>query len=142
MAKSGKNITPPTLAKSQSVALYRLCDAALCDVIRLYDVAMVIGVGKFASDRARLAMETGGILGVRVGTLMHPSPANPAANRGWRDIAQRQLQNMGVHDLVAATDAEEDGRKDEGNVGKVEGGRKYEEDGRKDEEDGRVDDEG
>lgn len=33
---------------------------------------------------------------LQVSTLMHPSPINPAANKGWRDIAINQLTQGGV----------------------------------------------
>jgi single-strand selective monofunctional uracil DNA glycosylase len=52
---------------------------------------MVIGVGAFASDCAARAL--GDRLPIR--TVLHPSPASPAANRGWDTAARRQLRACG-----------------------------------------------
>ena len=35
---------------------------------------------------------------VKVGRILHPSPASPAANRNWKNLATRQLQALGVWD--------------------------------------------
>ena len=32
----------------------------------------------------------------RIGKILHPSPASPAANRGWAAQAERQLKALGV----------------------------------------------
>jgi len=34
--------------------------------------------------------------GVRIEQVLHPSPASPAANRGWAQQATRQLIDAGV----------------------------------------------
>jgi single-strand selective monofunctional uracil DNA glycosylase len=34
--------------------------------------------------------------GPPIGTVLHPSPASPAANRGWARQAERQLRALGV----------------------------------------------
>ena len=34
--------------------------------------------------------------GVAVGTMLHPSPASPLANRGWAATIERQLAGLGV----------------------------------------------
>ena len=31
-----------------------------------------------------------------IGTILHPSPASPKANRGWASIAERELQELGA----------------------------------------------
>ena len=49
----------------------------------------------FAETRAREAL---GGMGVSIGKILHPSPASPAANRGWSEAATRQLQALGVWD--------------------------------------------
>ena len=33
---------------------------------------------------------------IRIGRVLHPSPASPAANRGWAEAATRQLAALGV----------------------------------------------
>ena len=55
--------------------------------------ARVVGVGKFAEGRAKAALahtET------PIGTVLHPSPASPLANRGWAPRAEAQLAELGV----------------------------------------------
>jgi len=33
---------------------------------------------------------------VRIGRILHPSPASPAANRGWAEQATAQMLDQGV----------------------------------------------
>ncbi|MDP7013770.1 MAG: single-stranded DNA-binding protein, partial [Verrucomicrobiota bacterium] len=33
---------------------------------------------------------------VKIGRVLHPSPASPAANRGWAEQAEKQLQEQGI----------------------------------------------
>ena len=33
---------------------------------------------------------------IRIGRVLHPSPASPAANRGWAAAAEKQLLALGV----------------------------------------------
>jgi single-strand selective monofunctional uracil DNA glycosylase len=35
-------------------------------------------------------------LGVEIGRIPHPSPASPAANRGWAEQAERALADLGI----------------------------------------------
>jgi single-strand selective monofunctional uracil DNA glycosylase len=53
----------------------------------------VIGVGKFAERRARIALSD---FKVKIGGIIHPSPANPKANRGWEALIIKQLVNLGI----------------------------------------------
>jgi single-strand selective monofunctional uracil DNA glycosylase len=34
--------------------------------------------------------------GTRIGRILHPSPASPAANRGWAEQAGKQLEALGI----------------------------------------------
>ena len=91
MAESGANLTPDKLPARTRVAIEQACDRALVGVVKALEPAMVIGVGAFASDCAARA------LGDRlpIHTVLHPSPASPAANRGWDAAARRQLRACG-----------------------------------------------
>ena len=93
MTSSGKNITPPQLPKGERQRLLELCDKSLADVVKLTGVKIVVGVGKFAEERARKALIDSE---VEVFSIMHPSPASPAANAGWSDIALKQLTDLGL----------------------------------------------
>ena len=53
----------------------------------------VIGIGKFAEDRA---MATLGDKDLKFARILHPSPASPIANRGWANQAQTQLENLNI----------------------------------------------
>ena len=62
-------------------------------MVEALDPSRVIGIGRVAESAARRAL---GNDGPPIGTLLHPSPASPAANRGWRQAAERQLAELGV----------------------------------------------
>ncbi|XP_044078914.1 single-strand-selective monofunctional uracil-DNA glycosylase 1 isoform X2 [Siniperca chuatsi] len=99
MSASGKNLTPPELIPGERDALLALCDIALCQVVEVLGVSMVIGVGRVAEQRARRALSTAGV-DVRVEGIMHPSPRNPLANKGWEEVAKAKLAELGVMALL------------------------------------------
>ena len=90
---SGANRTPDKLPAEEQRALTSACDEALRDVVRQLRPRIVIGVGGFAERRARAAL---GAENVAIGTILHPSPASPLANRGWAEAIERQLQSLGI----------------------------------------------
>jgi single-strand selective monofunctional uracil DNA glycosylase len=92
MEGSGKNRTPDKLPEAERSALYAACDDALRELCASLEPELVVGVGAFAEKRAASALAG---LGVRVGTVLHPSPASPRANRGWAGIATEQLAALG-----------------------------------------------
>jgi single-strand selective monofunctional uracil DNA glycosylase len=87
----GRNRTPDKLPKAEREALFLVCDRALAQVVAHLKPRLVIGIGAFAAERAHIATE-----GVPVGSVLHPSPASPAANRGWASQVERQLEALGV----------------------------------------------
>lgn len=93
MTESGKNHTPDKLPAAERAALYAPCDEALRALVTELGPRLVIGVGAFA--RARAAEALAGTP-VRVGSIPHPSPASPAANRGWAKLAEAALAELGV----------------------------------------------
>lgn len=93
MTSSGKNITPPQLPKGERQKLMELCDKSLTAVVKLTGVKVVVGVGKFAEERACKALKD---CDVQVYSMIHPSPASPAANAGWSDVALTQLTELGL----------------------------------------------
>lgn len=94
MEASGKNRTPDQLPREEREPLYRACDAALRSVVQLVRAKQVIAIGGFAEKRASEACS--GLPGVRIITVLHPSPANPRANRGWSDEVERTLVAAGI----------------------------------------------
>ena len=51
------------------------------------------GVGGFAEARAAAALDG---MEVQIGKILHPSPASPAANRGWAEAATKQMSAQGI----------------------------------------------
>jgi single-strand selective monofunctional uracil DNA glycosylase len=93
MEESARNVTPDKLPAAEQQALCRVCDEALRETVHALRPRLVIGIGGFAERRARAAL---GGENVGVGTILHPSPASPLANRGWAPAIERQLADMGV----------------------------------------------
>lgn len=94
-AQDGKNLTPPDLPKSQTVDLYEACDEHLAVAVAALRPEWIIGIGGFAEGQIRQVVDARG-LDVKVGSVLHPSPANPAANRGWAEQAEAKLRRLGV----------------------------------------------
>lgn len=93
MEASGKNRTPDKLPAAEADALGSLCAAHLGAVVAALEPEWVIGVGAFAEQQAAEALAG---CAVRVGRILHPSPASPAANRGWAEQASAQLEALGI----------------------------------------------
>jgi single-strand selective monofunctional uracil DNA glycosylase len=91
----GRNVTPDKLPGVETAPLYAACNEHLKSLVRLLQPEWVIGVGAFAEARAAEAL-----VGekVKIGRILHPSPASPAANRGWAEAATRQLVALGIWD--------------------------------------------
>lgn len=95
MSASGANLTPDKLASTDMQPVENACLTHLKEVIELLRPSYLIGVGGFAEARLRLAAAACGSTAV-IGRVLHPSPASPAANRGWAEAATHQLQVLGV----------------------------------------------
>ena len=91
----GRNLTPDKLPPAEAAPLYVACDDHLRAMVAAVDPQWVIGIGAFAEARAVAALAR---VDVKIGKVLHPSPASPAANRGWAEAATRQLQALGVWD--------------------------------------------
>jgi single-strand selective monofunctional uracil DNA glycosylase len=88
---TGRNRTPDKLPVDERRTLFEVCDAALAASLTILEPDWVVGVGRFARLRAETLDGPW-----RVGEMLHPSPASPAANRGWRAAAETQLQTQGI----------------------------------------------
>lgn len=95
MESSGKNITPDKLKVTKKKQLFKLCDDHLKELIDYYQPEYLIGVGKFAQERAKEILKEKEH-NIKIECILHPSPASPIANRGWAEQADKQLQNMGI----------------------------------------------
>ncbi len=96
MGESGKNLTPDKLPVAERQPLTDACNRHMRRVLGALQPAFVIGVGAWAEQRAVECCD--GRVGVTVGRILHPSPASPAANKGWAGQATKQLVELGVWD--------------------------------------------
>jgi single-strand selective monofunctional uracil DNA glycosylase len=90
--EQGRNTTPDKLPAANRALLLAICDEALAATVRRLVPRFVIGVGAFAEARVRSIVPA---CGTSVGGILHPSPASPAANRGWAQQAESQLRSLG-----------------------------------------------
>lgn len=95
MTATGANLTPDKLPAADMAPVEEACMKHLAEVVSLMKPSFLIGVGGFAEERLRRAAEATGSKAL-VGRILHPSPASPAANRGWAEAAERQLTELGV----------------------------------------------
>jgi single-strand selective monofunctional uracil DNA glycosylase len=93
LSETGSNLTPDKLPAAEQAKLFAACDAHLRRVLEILQPEWLIGVGAFARDRGE---ELCAELNLKLGQILHPSPASPAANRGWSEAATKQLVALGV----------------------------------------------
>jgi single-strand selective monofunctional uracil DNA glycosylase len=90
---TGRNRTPDKLLASERIALFQACDEHLRAAVRIVKPEWLVGIGDFAAKRAAEVFPEGTL---KLGRILHPSPASPAANRDWAGVVTRQLHEMGV----------------------------------------------
>ncbi len=93
MEEGGKNLTPDKLPASLRDPLNEACDEALRAIVEELNPKWVLGVGGFAQKQAERALSG---WDVKIGTILHPSPASPRANRGWAKEVCAQFQELGI----------------------------------------------
>lgn len=91
----GRNVTPDKLPSAEMAPVIEACDRHLRTLVETMQPDWVIGVGAYAQAQAERAL-MGGAHRPRIGRVLHPSPASPAANRGWAEAATRQLIEQGI----------------------------------------------
>ena len=93
MSESGRNITPDKIPREQMQPVYQACDSFLRRCFDYYQPKFIVGIGLFAEKQAkRLCTDPS----IRVGRMLHPSPASPTANRHWPSKAIDDLVDLGV----------------------------------------------
>ena len=93
MEASGANRTPDKLPKAEQQPLFEACDDALARIVEELAPEYVIGVGAFATGRAKVALPD---FRGTIATISHPSPASPKANRGWAELVENELKAHGL----------------------------------------------
>jgi len=91
LSATGGNLTPDKLPAAEQQELFAHCDAHLRRVLETLKPEWLVGVGGFAEARGAAVAS-----GEKIGRILHPSPASPAANRGWAAAANRQLVALGI----------------------------------------------
>lgn len=95
MEDSSRNRTPDKLPAAEAQPLFAACDRHLKTCIELLEPEWIVGVGGFAQKQASGALKG---VDIKHGKVLHPSPASPAANRGWAEAALKQLHAQGIWD--------------------------------------------
>ncbi|HWX20083.1 MAG TPA: uracil-DNA glycosylase family protein [Candidatus Binatia bacterium] len=93
LERSGRNRTPDKLSTSERMGLFSACDEHLRAIVVALQPQWLIGIGDFAFKRAEALFANGA---PKLGRILHPSPASPAANRDWPGQATRQLEERGI----------------------------------------------
>jgi single-strand selective monofunctional uracil DNA glycosylase len=98
---SGRNFTPDKLPAQQRNAVTQACDRHLAAALSALQPEWAIGIGGFAERCLRSVLQGDGVDSalarrIRVAQILHPSPASPAANRGWSDAVDRAIAQLGV----------------------------------------------
>jgi single-strand selective monofunctional uracil DNA glycosylase len=88
-----KNVTPDQLPRAETAPVDAACNAHLRNMVEILQPEWVIGVGKYARKQAEAALPG---LNLKFGDILHPSPASPAANKGWAEVAEKQLRALGL----------------------------------------------
>jgi single-strand selective monofunctional uracil DNA glycosylase len=88
-----RNVTPDKLPSAEQAPLLAACDEHLRTLAKALKPEWMIGIGAWSELRAREACKG---LDLKFGRVLHPSPASPAANRGWSEAATKQLEALGV----------------------------------------------
>jgi single-strand selective monofunctional uracil DNA glycosylase len=89
--ETGRNITPEQLPGRVCGPLFAACDAALRCMAEHLAPRHVLGIGRFACQRATVALQG---MEVTIGTVPHPSPANPLANQGWDKLMDQAVAGL------------------------------------------------
>ena len=95
MEEGGKNRTPDKLPAAEMAPVSAACDEYVGTYLNLFEPKFVIGVGAYAETRlAEICKKED--LSPKIGRILHPSPASPAANRDWAGTAEKQLREIGI----------------------------------------------
>lgn len=89
--RSGRNITPDKLRRSERLALEEVCMKALADTLDALSIDAAVGIGAYASERLRQSGRK-----MKIITVPHPSPANPASAHDWQGRCRTMLEEEGI----------------------------------------------
>jgi single-strand selective monofunctional uracil DNA glycosylase len=96
MAESGANLTPDKLNAAEMAPVTAACDRHLARVLEILQPEWAIGIGGFAEKQLAAALPKARLTKApRLIQILHPSPASPAANRGWAQAVEKKLAEVG-----------------------------------------------
>ncbi len=94
MEETGRNFIPEKLPKEERDVLFKPCDEAVRAIVDYLEPTYIVGVGKFAEKQAKKIV--GDTFEGTIGSILHPSPASPKANRGWAQYAEEDFAALGI----------------------------------------------
>jgi single-strand selective monofunctional uracil DNA glycosylase len=92
-SETGSNITPDKLPSATMAPILAACDEHLRSMVEILQPEWLVGVGDFAEKRAKMIFANAPL---KIGRILHPSPASPAANKDWSGAATNQLRALGI----------------------------------------------
>lgn len=92
MSESGANIPPTQLPKEQSARIDAACQRHLVRLIMALQPSCLIGVGAYALKQLEAAAAAIPERHFTLGTIVHPSPASPIANKLWPERPKEQIR--------------------------------------------------
>ena len=95
MEEGGRNITPDKLPAAEMEPVHKACADHLAVALEILEPDWGIGVGAYA-EKQLVATVSSLDATIQTGKILHPSPASPAANKGWAEKATAQLEELGV----------------------------------------------
>jgi len=96
MDAQGRNVTPDKLPAAEAAPLREACDRHLVRILEILQPKTLVGVGQFAETCLLRASEQLVYGPCEVIRILHPSPASPAANRGWAGLVEKVLVENGI----------------------------------------------
>ncbi|MEM0897494.1 MAG: uracil-DNA glycosylase family protein [Verrucomicrobiota bacterium] len=90
MEESARNRTPDKIPAAEMDPVHAACGEALRANLEALKPEWIVGVGGYAEKRLETVLPALSF-NPRVGRVLHPSPASPAANRGWAEAVEKQM---------------------------------------------------
>ena len=97
MDDGARNVTPDKLPATEMKELDATCDQHLQKSLLLLEPEFAVGVGAYAQACLKRVCDSHvNLQSIKVSKILHPSPASPAANRGWAEQATKQMVEAGI----------------------------------------------
>ena len=94
MKETGANLTPDKLPNNCMEPVEKSCRESLARIVEILQPEKLIGIGAFAEKQLASVKKDH----QKIGKILHPSPASPAANRDFSGTATQQLIALNIID--------------------------------------------